>query len=97
VSTFEIVRSHPDGDGCRIDVRLVVAPRDGRFEAGPPESLAREGEPVRRDDVIGLVVQGGGPEPVRSFCTGLLVRVLAEPGEQVRAGQPLAWVHPEDR
>ena len=30
---------------------------------------------------------------VRSFCAGFLMGMLVEPGERVRSGQPIAWLH----
>lgn len=91
------VESHPDGDGIHIDVRLVVAPQTGRFHPAEPGSAPLAGELIGSGTLIGHVVQAGTTHAVRSFCSGLLVQVLAEPDDQVRVGEPLAWVRPVGR
>lgn len=87
-----VIESHPDGDATNIDVRLVIAPHDGRFLATETAAAPVEGGPIQAGALIGHVVRAGTPAAVRSFCAGVLVRLLAEPDEQVRAGQPLAWI-----
>lgn len=86
-----------EGDDTRIDVRLVVAHRSGTFQPAPVGEITAEGELVAVGGVIGHIAGPGSVEPVTSFCAGFLVRLLAEPGERVRPGQPLAWLHPVDR
>lgn len=86
-----------DGDDPRIDVRMVVAPIAGRFHPAPVDDVTDEGEVVHVGAVIGHIDGPGRREPVTSFCAGFLIRLLAEPGERVRPGQPLAWLHPVDR
>lgn len=86
-----------EGDDTRIDVRLVVAPIAGVFRPAPVGEITAEGELVCVGDVIGHIAGPGQDEAVTSFCAGFLVRLLAEPGERVRPGQPLAWLHPVDR
>ena len=83
-----------DGDSVHLDLRLVVAPLDGRFHPAPPEVVTAEGEVVHAGDVIGHVVRATEREPVRAFCTGFLMGLLADADDQVRTGQPLAWIHP---
>ncbi|MGI8756308.1 MAG: hypothetical protein ACR2MB_10725 [Acidimicrobiales bacterium] len=85
------------GDDIRIDVRLVVAPIAGIFRPAPVAEFTAEGELIAEGGVIGTIVGPGVEQPVISFCAGFLVRLLAEPGERVRPGQPLAWLHPVDR
>lgn len=86
-----------EGDDTRIDVRLVVANTSGIFQPAPVGEITAEGELIAMGGVIGHITGTGHDEPVTSFCTGFLVRLLAEPGERVRPGQPLAWLHPVDR
>lgn len=93
-TTPRIVHAHADGDGTRIDVRLVVAPTTGVFRQSSVETVTAEGEIVRPGDVLGHVDGPGHRRSVESFCSGFVVRILAEDGERVRAGQPLAWLHP---
>ncbi|CAN5684101.1 hypothetical protein BH10ACT1_BH10ACT1_01600 [soil metagenome] len=86
-----------EGDDTRIDVRMVVAPIAGVFQPAPADDVTAEGEVVAVGAVIGHIAGPGRDEPVVSFCAGFLVRLLAEPGERVRPGQPIAWLHPVDR
>lgn len=94
---MNVVHAGPDGDHPSIDVRLVVAQTAGQFEPLPPNDVTAEGEVVTAGEVIGHVVGSGRREPVISFCTGFLIRVMAQTGERVRPGQPLVWLHPVDR
>lgn len=91
------VASSPDGDNTSIDVRLVVAPIAGRFRAAEVQTVTAEGEIIASGGVIGYVDGPGHSQPVTSFCAGFVMRVLAESGERVRPGQPVAWLHPLDR
>ncbi len=86
-----------EGDDTQIDVRLVVAHIAGVFQPAPVGEITTEGELISAGGVIGHIAGPGRNDPVISFCTGFLVRPLAEPGERVRPGQPLAWLHPVDR
>ena len=90
------VESHPDGDGTHIDVRLLVSPSAGRFHpvdgVGPPA-----GDVIHHGTLIGHVLHAGRNQPVHSFCTGVLVELLAGADDHVRTGQPLAWVRPVGR
>ncbi|MCU1498928.1 MAG: hypothetical protein JWM47_2881 [Acidimicrobiales bacterium] len=91
------VHAGSDGDDTCIDVRLVVAPIAGTFHPAPVDDVTDEGEVVAAGGLIGHVDGPGRREPVVSFCAGFLIRLLAEPGERVRHGQPVAWLHPVDR
>ncbi len=86
-----------DGDDVRIDVRLIVAPIAGVFQPAAVNDITSEGELIALGGVIGHIAGPGRQEPVTSFCAGFLIRLLAESGERVRPGQPLAWLHPIDR
>ncbi len=89
-----VVVAPTDGDSVHLDLRLVVAPGDGRFHPEPPVVVTTEGEVVCAGDVIGHVVRAAGREPVRAFCTGFLMGLLVDVDDQVRAGEPVAWIHP---
>lgn len=91
------IHAPTDGDDTRIDVRLIVSPIAGVFRPAPVGDATTEGEIVTAGGILGYVDGPGVSEPVTSFCTGFLVRLLAEPGERVRTGTPLAWLHPVDR
>jgi biotin carboxyl carrier protein len=91
------IGSHPDGDGTHIDVRLVVAPATGRFTLVDAADRPQAGDLIDHGTVIGHVLHAGAHQPVRSFCTGVLVQVTAQADDQVRAGEPLAWLRPVGR
>lgn len=82
-----------EGDDVHIEIRFVVAPCDGTFrpEVGASTDLPLD---IITGAVLGHVDGPGRTEPVRSFCTGRLVRMLVEPGERLRRGEPVAWVDP---
>lgn len=91
------IESHRDGDGTHIDLRVLVAPAAGRFRSVDPAAAPGEGDLVGAGTLIGHVEHAGTRAPVRAFCPGLLVEVLAEADDQVRLGQPLAWIRPVGR
>ncbi len=91
------VHAGPDGDDTHIDVRLVVAAVAGTFQPAAVGDVTAEGELVAEGGHLGTIRSTGADVAVRSFCAGFLVRLLVEPGERVRPGQPLAWLHPVDR
>lgn len=97
MNNMPTVRAHPDGDSTRLDLRLVIAPSGGVFEPAPVATATCEGEIFTSGDLIGCIIGPGRTEDVTAFCGGFLVRWLAAPGERVRTGQPLAWLHPTDR
>lgn len=90
------VTALPDGDDTRLFDRLVVAQAAGVFHPHPPMTYATEGEVLKVGSVLGVVVSLGQEVEVTSFCTGYLKGVLAESGERVRVGQPLAWLQAND-
>ena len=66
--------------------RLVVAGRCGAF--APSEVGLAAGDRLTHGDVVGAI----GDEASRSPFTGTIAGWLAQPGEQVRVGQPLLWL-----
>ncbi|MCU1453419.1 MAG: hypothetical protein JWN46_1565 [Acidimicrobiales bacterium] len=87
------VMASPHGDDVRLAERLVVAPVAGVFRPHPPHTYTSEGEILLEGEVLGVVEGPGSTVDVVSFCTGFLMELLAEDGERVRPGQPLAWLH----
>lgn len=85
-----------EGDDLRLPTRLVVAPEAGTFQPLPPETCTTEGEVVDHGTALGTVESLGRSVPVRSAFAGFLMGMLALPGERVRAGQPIAWLHALD-
>jgi biotin carboxyl carrier protein len=79
------------GERIHVPERLIVAPAPGVFV--PPTGGARvEGEHLAAGDTIGLVELSGEATPVRSSFSGNLIGILAEEGQMLRAGQPVAWL-----
>ncbi|MGH9016004.1 MAG: biotin/lipoyl-containing protein [Acidimicrobiia bacterium] len=76
------------GEGLVVPERMIVAPSVGVFR--PLE--ASEGELVAQGQSIGVVEGPGTATPVRSPFHGRLVGMLAQPGERLREGQPVAWL-----
>jgi biotin carboxyl carrier protein len=68
--------------------RVIVAPTSGTFE---PHDLV-EGHRVEKGDLIGVVRGPGTSVPVTSPFRGMLMDVVAEPGERLREGQRVAWL-----
>ena len=85
-----------EGDDLRLPTRLVVAPEAGTFQPLPPETCTTEGEVVTAGVSLGTVESLGRSVPVLSAFGGFLMGMLALPGERVRAGQPVAWLHAID-
>lgn len=71
--------------------RVVVAPLAGTFRA----TSARPGDHLLAGDSVGTVVARRNEEPVPAPYGGVLVEWLAEDGDPVGPGQPLARLHPE--
>jgi biotin carboxyl carrier protein len=79
------------GERIHVPERLIVAPAPGVFV--PPIGGARvEGERLAAGDTIGLVELSGETTPVCSSFSGDLIGILAEVGQMLRAGQPVAWL-----
>lgn len=76
--------------GERLDVpeRLVVSPFRGLFQPLPVVTAPAEGDVIPEGAVVGTV---GGID-VHSPFAGLLMGVLAAPGERIIEGQPIAWL-----
>ncbi len=84
-----------EGDDVHLHARMVVAPCAGVFGPAAPGTITAEGEILIEGQVIG-VIEGPSRQNVVSAFTGFFMGLLAEPGERVRAGQPLAWLHDVD-
>lgn len=84
---------HHEGDDVRLPTRMVIAPETGTFLPLPPDVVTTEGEIVAPGSCLGTVESLGRRVDVTSSFHGFLMGVLALPGERVRAGQPVAWLH----
>lgn len=85
-----------EGDDVHLHARMVVAPRAGVFRPAAPATVTTEGEIVVEGQVIGVIEGSGGRDDVVSAFTGFFMGLLAEGGERVRPGQPVAWLHDVD-
>lgn len=85
--------AHAGHEGERLYVfeRLVVSPCAGLFEL-PPSTAPPAGDGLPRPIAIGDLVGAVSGTEVRSPFAGELMGVLAQPGERVQTGQPLAWL-----
>jgi biotin carboxyl carrier protein len=75
------------GEYLNVTERVIVAPMPGRFEPAVPA-----GEQVRRGQSVGAVVRSDRRVDVVSQVAGHFMGHLADAGQRVRDGQPLAWV-----
>ena len=82
-----------EGDDVRVPTRMILAPEAGTFRPSPPETCTTEGEIVAPGTSVGTVESLGRVIDIRSAFHGFLMGMMALPGERVRAGQPVAWLH----
>ncbi len=82
----------PPGEDLAVLERVVVAPSRGAFSPLAPEVVTAEGELVRAGQAIGTIVSSGATVDVLSPFTGFLMGMLADEGERVREGEPVAWL-----
>jgi biotin carboxyl carrier protein len=80
------------GEQMHVPERLVVAPSAGVFLRLPPDTISTEGDLVAPGQSIGVIEGPGTSTPVRSPFEGFLMGMLAEPGQRLRAGEPVAWL-----
>ena len=64
-----------------------------RCPCGLPDVVTTEGEVIAPGSLLGTVESLGRKVDVTSAFHGFLMGMLALPGERVRAGQPIAWLH----
>jgi [acyl-carrier-protein] S-malonyltransferase len=75
------------GERLYVSERLIISPCAGIFDL-PAEPTGPAGPSIEIGDLLGLV---SGTE-VRSPFAGELMGVIANPGERVQPGQPIAWL-----
>ncbi|MFN8036562.1 MAG: biotin/lipoyl-containing protein [Acidimicrobiia bacterium] len=80
------------GERVHVPERIVVAPAAGLFRPLPPETVTAEGELVALGQALGVVEAPGVSVPICSPFAGFLMGMLAESGERLREGQPVAWL-----
>ena len=92
------------GEELEIPERVILAPAVGVFQPLSPDTVPPahevevadeepgDGEIISEGQVVGVIEARGQKHPVRSAFAGLLVGLLAHPGERVREGQPVAWM-----
>jgi hypothetical protein len=77
------------GEVLSVAERLVISPTVGVFS--PVEAMTG----AERLEVGTLVGTVAGQD-VRSAFSGMLMGILAHPGERVYPGQPIAWLRSDD-
>ncbi len=82
----------PPGEDLVVLERVVVAPSRGVFSSLAPEVVTAEGELVRAGQAIGTIESSGSRVSVLSPFTGFLMGMLADEGERMREGEPIAWL-----
>ena len=87
---YQQTEAHP------AEWRIVVAPASGTFRSAEKneQSAARSGTTVSAGTELGQIEARGGARPVTSAWPAVLVEWLAEDGDPVSEGQPLARLEP---
>lgn len=76
------------GEHLAVPERMIVAPAVGVFRPAGIEA----GALVDVGDIVGVLEGPGTEHHVRSAFSGTVMGVLAQPGERLRIGQPIAWM-----
>jgi pyruvate dehydrogenase E2 component (dihydrolipoyllysine-residue acetyltransferase) len=77
-------------------VPLLMPKMSMTMEFGTVEEwLVEVGGPVTDGDAVVVVTTDKVDMDVESTCDGTLIEVLAQPGEQVPVGEPIAWIDTE--
>jgi len=86
------------GEHLYVSERVIVSPATGVFSpTGEVAAFAPDSTPgAPKRLYVGEILGRVGDEEVRSPFSGLLIGLLAFPGERVVEGQPLAWLRAED-
>lgn len=80
------------GELIAVSERMIVAPGVGVFHPADPVDIDLTETFVDEGQEIGVLEGPGTRVPVRSPFRGMLMGMLAHPGERLRAGQPVAWL-----
>jgi hypothetical protein len=81
-----------DGEDVVVAARLITAPRGGVFEPELGDPATVRGRRIAVGDEIGALVQTGVRYRVPCVFSGVLMGLMALPGERVHKDQPLAWM-----
>lgn len=71
---------------------MIVAPSVGVFRVPVADRVVVAGDLVDEGQVVGVVEGPGAVVPVRSPFRGRLMGMLAEGGQRLREGEPVAWL-----
>ena len=81
------------GEHLYVSERMVISPCAGVFQPVGAGPATEESEPKEGDLIdVGTIVGHVGGTDVASPFAGLLMGMLALPGERVQSGQPVAWL-----
>jgi predicted deacylase len=88
------VRPTHHGELLDVPERMIVAPTVGVFRPHVVHGTSgpQLGDVVDAGDEIGVLEGPGTSIPVCSPFRGMLIGMLAHPGERLREGQPVAWL-----
>ncbi len=87
--TMELALVH--GEGLAVPERVIVAPSVGVFRPLFGHDVAC-GQSVDAGQAVGVIEGPGISTPVRSPFRGILAGLLANDGERLRQGEPVAWL-----
>jgi biotin carboxyl carrier protein len=87
--TIELALVH--GEGLAVPERVIVAPSVGVFRPLFGHDVAC-GQSVDAGQAVGVIEGPGISTPVRSPFRGILAGLLANDGERLRQGEPVAWL-----
>ena len=83
---------HVQGELAHVVERVVVSPAAGLFRPATDDALDVNGEHVTRGQELGVIEAPGSSTPVHCPFEGQLMGMLAQAGERLREGQPIAWL-----
>jgi biotin carboxyl carrier protein len=79
------------GEGLLVLERVIVAPSVGLFRPLFHHDTA-SGRQLDAGQPVGVIEGPGVSTPVRSPFRGVLAGLLANDGERMRQGEPVAWL-----
>jgi biotin carboxyl carrier protein len=80
------------GDAPEVLERIVVSPALGVFVPSSDGPILKAGDPIEKGHRLGTVESLQIAVPVVSAFSGVFMDSLADAGQRVRKGQPIAWI-----
>ncbi len=82
----------PSGEIISVPERVIVAPVSGVFEPAASLVITEDGVLVAAGQTIGTLHGPNSATPVTSPFAGYLMGMMADSGERLRVGEPVAWL-----